>query len=153
VEGLEPEAMPAGTLRELLEKHRENPVCASCHDVMDPLGFGLEGYDGVGAFRTEDTGGFAIDSSGVLPTGEKFNGALEMADVIASDPRYSSCVSKQLMTFALGRGTDARDREYLEYITAEFTAGGSKLRDLIKLVVTSEPFRLRRGEAASGSEP
>jgi hypothetical protein len=157
VEGLMPAEMPSGTLRELLEQHRANPVCASCHDVMDPLGFGLEGYDGVGAFRTKDTGGFDIDSSGELPTGEKFTGALEMADIIASDPRYSRCVSKQLLTFALGRGTDARDREYLEHITNEFTAGGSKLRDLIKLVVTSEPFRLRRGEASearvSGSEP
>lgn len=157
VEGLMPEAMPSGTLRDLLEQHRANPVCASCHDVMDPLGFGLESYDGVGAFRTEDTGGFPIDASGELPTGEKFGGALEMADIIAADPRYSSCVTKQLFTFALGRGTDLRDQEYLDYMTGEFTAGGSKLRDLIKLVVTSEPFRLRRGEASnarvSGSEP
>ena len=60
-----PEAMPSGTLRDLLEQHRKNPVCASCHDVMDPLGFGLEGYDGVGSFRTEDTGGFAIDAASV----------------------------------------------------------------------------------------
>lgn len=157
VEGLMPEAMPSGTLRDLLEQHRANPVCASCHDVMDPLGFGLESYDGVGLFRTEDTGGFPIDSSGELPTGEKFGGALEMADIIAADPRYSSCVTRQLFTFALGRGTDPRDQEYLDYMTQEFTAQGSKLRDLIKLVVTSEPFRLRRGEASnarvSGSEP
>jgi hypothetical protein len=157
VEGLEPAAMPSGTLRELLEEHRKNPVCASCHDVMDPLGFGLESYDGVGSFRTEDTGGFAIDATGELPTGEKFDGAVEMADIIAQDPRYSSCVTKQLFTFALGRGTGPRDLEYLKYMTNEFRAGGSKLRDLIKLVVTSEPFRLRRGEASdarvSGSEP
>jgi hypothetical protein len=146
VEGLMPEAMPSKTLREMLEKHREQPVCASCHNAMDPLGFGLEGYDGVGQFRTEDTGGFAIDATGELQTGQKFDGALELADILVEDPRYARCTTRQVFTYALGRGAEVRDVRHLDFITQEFTAGGSRLRDLIKLVVTSEPFRLRRGE-------
>ena len=77
--------------------------------------------------------------------------------VASADPRYSSCVTKQLFTFALGRGSEVRDREYLDYMTSEWSAGGQRLRDLIKLVVTSDPFRLRRGEVSTariaGSEP
>jgi hypothetical protein len=154
VEGLEPDPMPTGTLRELLEQHRKNPVCASCHNLMDPLGFGLESYDGIGMFRTEDTGGFPIDATGQLPTGEKFDGALEMADLVANDPRYARCTSRQVFTYALGRGAAVPDIKYLDHITEEFSAGGSKLRDLIKLIATSEPFRLRRGEAVeAGSQP
>ncbi len=141
VEGLKPEQMPSGTLRDLLEQHRQNPVCASCHDSMDPIGFGLESYDGVGAYRSMDTGGFPIDSSGELPTGEKFNSALELADIIATDPRYSRCVTRQVFTYALGRGVGVRDFSHLDHITQQFEGSGSKLKDLIQLIVTSEPFR------------
>lgn len=154
VEGIKPSSMPSSSLRDLLEEHRQNPVCASCHDAMDPIGFGLENYDGVGAYRTSDTGGFAIDSSGELPTGEKFNSALELADLIASDPRYSRCVTRQVFTYALGRGVGVRDFSHLDHITQQFDGSGSRLKDLIQLIVKSEPFRLRRGEPVTqGSQP
>lgn len=154
VEGIKPGQMPSSSLRELLEQHRQNPVCASCHDAMDPIGFGLENFDGVGAYRTMDTGGFPIDSSGELPTGEKFNSANELSDIIASDPRYLRCVTRQVFTYALGRGVGVRDFNHLDHITQQFEGNGATLKELIKLVVTSEPFRLRRGEpATTGSQP
>lgn len=153
VEGLKPDPMPTSTLREMLEQHRKDPICASCHAAMDPIGFGLENFDGIGAYRTDDTGGFAIDASGELPTGEKFIGAVEMADVLAGDARYPRCVTRQLYSYALGRGIINVDRDYIDYLTAQFVAGGMKLTDLIVLVATSDPFRLRRGEpAAAGSQ-
>lgn len=152
VEGLPKVPMPTSTLREKMEQHRKDPVCASCHTAMDPIGFALESFDGIGTYRTEDQG-FPIDASGQLPTGETFNGAREMADLISGDPRFGRCASKQLFTYALGRGSEPRDRKYIDHIAVEFAAGGYKMKDLIALIVTSEPFRLRRGETVkAGSE-
>jgi len=151
VEGLVTEEMPTGTIRQRLEKHRESPVCNSCHQEMDNLGFGLEQYDGIGAFRTED-GGFPIDASGVLPGGKTFDGMQELSAIIAADPRFLHCVSEKMMTYALGRGHDPADEGHLSHVEAELRDRGESLRTLIKLVATSEPFRMRRGEAPGGAK-
>ena len=73
-------------MREQLEEHRKNPICASCHRRMDPLGFGLENFDAVGAWRTMD-GKFPIDASGVLPDGDEFNGPEELRTILRGRPR------------------------------------------------------------------
>ena len=146
VEGLEDQELTAGTLRERMEMHRRDPVCASCHQLMDPIGLGLETFDGIGAYRTEDAGE-PIDSSGTLPDGASFSGAVELSTILAEDPRFSRCVAKQMMTYALGRGMEhTADEAWIDEITRSYTAGGAHLRALILSIVESEPFRMRRGE-------
>lgn len=145
VEGLPAEMTQTGSLRQRMEEHRKNPKCAACHATMDPLGFSLENYDGIGAYRMMD-GAFPIDNSGELPDGTKFMGGQEMAKLIQSDPRYGRCVTEKLFTYALGRAPATSDKPFLDHIEGEFDAHGSKLKELIRLIVSSEPFRMRRGE-------
>jgi hypothetical protein len=151
VEGLVTEMVPTGSIRQRLEKHRENPVCASCHVEMDNLGFGLEHFDGIGLFRSDDNG-FAVDSSGVLPGGKTFNGMLELSAILAEDPRFTHCVSEKMLTYAIGRGVATADEVHVDHIVASLDKRGKTFADLIKIVATSEPFRLRHGEAIGGGK-
>lgn len=133
------------TVREVLDNHVKNPVCASCHQVMDPLGYALESYDAIGTYRTMDNG-FPIDTTGTLPDGTAFKDEAEMASIIGKDPRFPRCVASKMYTYALGRGPAKADNNWIDQITAGFTSNGSRLRELIKLIVKSEPFRARHGE-------
>lgn len=151
VEGLVTEAVPTGTIRQRLEQHRENPICATCHVEMDNLGFGLEQYNGIGLFRTDDNG-FPVDSSGILPGGKTFNGMPELSGILAEDPRFTHCVSEKMMTYALGRGMYPVDEVHIDHVTEALNKNGQTFVDLIKLVATSEPFRMRRGEATGGGK-
>lgn len=151
VEGLPTEEVPTGSIRDRLEQHRADPTCASCHKIMDPLGFGLESFDGIGAFRTEDSG-FPVDSTGELPSGEKFNGAVELSQIVSADPRFPECVAEKMFTYALGRGAEIPDAPYLKHINEEFEARGQTLKQLIAVIATSEPFRMRRGESPEGGQ-
>jgi len=144
VEGLPDGDMSSGSLRDRLELHRADPVCASCHNLMDPLGLGLEHYDAIGAYRTQDDG-FPIDSSGQLVGGETFTTAREMAALIQEDERFDLCVVEKLFTYALGRPVAATEHPFVEAIAEAFAQSGSELPELIKIIVTSEPFRTRRG--------
>lgn len=145
VEGLPMQSMPTGSLRQRLEAHRAQPVCRSCHDLMDPIGFGLENFDGTGMFRTMD-GMFAIDSTGELPGGSRFEGPATLARLLQDDPRFPRCVTKQVMTYALGRGLNEHDDVAVDRINREWNASGQELRSLIERVVLSESFRNRRPE-------
>ncbi|MEL6182326.1 MAG: DUF1588 domain-containing protein, partial [Myxococcota bacterium] len=146
VEGLPEVEMPTGTLRERLEQHRSDPVCASCHETMDPLGFGLENFDGIGAYRLYDAHGFDIDASGELPDGRQFDHASGMAGIIAEDPNFARCMTWQMYTYALGRGIEGVDTLHLRAIRSSFEAGGHTLQSLIEAIVLSPSFRMRRGE-------
>jgi hypothetical protein len=152
VEGLEDVKMPASTLRERLEQHRENPACATCHNIMDPIGFGLENYDGIGAHRTEDVGDYPIDSSGVYSDGTAFVGAAEMTGLVQNDERFSACIVEQLYTFALGRGVVASEKLSAEKIGEELAGKNYSMPELIQLIATSYPFRHRRGGQAAAED-
>jgi len=143
VDGLD-EDITAQSVRDQLEQHRTDPVCASCHEVMDELGFGLEHFDGIGAWRDEDNG-FPVDAMGVLEDGTSFYGARELSDVLVEDPRFEECIAEQLLTYGLGRVTLATDQAYLDAIQAQFAAGGYTFASLAVAVATSEPFMNRRG--------
>jgi len=145
VEGL-PEGDAEGTVRERLEQHAQLPVCAACHQAMDPLGFGLEHFDGIGAFRDYDTGA-PVDATGELPDGSTFDGALELQAILANDERVPSCMAEKLFVYALGRGIRHSDEAYLDDIEDAFRAGGYRLEALLKAIVTSPPFTMRRGES------
>lgn len=133
------------SVREVFEAHRADPVCASCHVVMDQLGFSLENYDAIGAYRTVDNG-FDIDSTGELPDGQTFDNANEMADIIAKDPRFSRCTVKKIYTYSIGRGPGDADDYFIDDIDKAFKTKGLKMKELLKLIVKSAPFRTRHGE-------
>lgn len=133
-----------GTMRERMEAHRANPGCSSCHTSMDPIGFALESFDPIGAFRESDDGA-PIDTSGSLPDGRSFDGAEELAELIAADPRLPGCMVKQLFTYALGRGPTDGDACALSRIEAGFASRGHRFADLVVEIVTSAPFRTKRG--------
>jgi hypothetical protein len=137
------------TQRQALEVHRADPKCFSCHQVMDPIGLGLENYDAIGAYRTLDNN-LAIDSAGQLPSGDAFSGAEELAAIIAANPEFPRCVAKKLYTYALGRPPlDAEghlDGPSLDTITKAFVDSGYSFRELALRIVESPTFLNRRGE-------
>src|SRR5262245_35291210 len=139
-------AKPNATLRQQLEIHRENPVCASCHRTMDQLGFGLENFDAIGRWRDKD-GSFAIDASGELPGGAKFNGPLAMAKVL--DKRRSEfvrCLTEKMLTFGLGRELAVQDRCAVDKIVEQVESGDFRFSALVTAIAKSEPFRLTKSE-------
>lgn len=141
----------SASLRQQMEKHRSNAICASCHSRMDPLGFGLENYDAVGKWRTQD-GAFPVDSSGTLPSGKSFKTPAEMRDVLASMlPDFSRALTEKLLIYSLGRGLERFDRPTVQEITNKLASSDYGLQTLIGEVTKSLPFQSRRAEAVKVS--
>jgi hypothetical protein len=136
----------AASLRQQMEKHRSNPICASCHSRMDPLGFALENYDAIGRWRTQD-GNFPVDSSGTLPSGQSFATPAEMRQVLSGMlPDFARCLTEKMLTYSLGRGLERYDRVTVRGITRRLEASGYGFQTLVHEVVRSLPFQERRGE-------
>ncbi|MCW5963309.1 MAG: DUF1592 domain-containing protein [Bryobacterales bacterium] len=136
----------AASLRQQMEKHRSNPVCASCHNRMDALGFGLENYDAIGKWRTKD-GKFPIDSSGTLPDGRTFNGPGQLREaLLAQMPEIAQNVVEKMMIYALGRGLQRYDRIVAKGITRDLAASDYPFQSIVYAIVESLPFQSRRGE-------
>jgi mono/diheme cytochrome c family protein len=134
------------SLRQQMEKHRSDAVCASCHSRMDPLGFGLENYDAVGKWRTQD-GSFPVDSSGILPSGRSFSNPAEMRQVLVELlPDFSRTLTEKMLIYSLGRGLERYDRPTVRDITTRLAASDHGLETLITEVVRSLPFQSRRAE-------
>jgi hypothetical protein len=131
-------------VRERLEQHRKNPVCAACHSQLDPLGFALENFDGVGQWRTTDSGS-PIDASGMLPDGSTFNGPAEFRKVLLSSQRepFMTTLTQKMLTYALGRGVEPFDMPAVRQIVRD--AGGDEARwsTLVLAIVRSLPFQMR----------
>jgi hypothetical protein len=140
-----------GSLRARLEEHRKNPACASCHERMDPLGFAMENYDAIGAWRDKD-GKTPIDASGKLPSGESFRGATELRDLIVKSRQseFLHCLAEKLLTYALGRGLEYYDQCAVDTITKALAEDGHKFSRLVIGIVHSDPF-LKTG--AKRSQP
>ncbi|MBC7806222.1 MAG: DUF1588 domain-containing protein, partial [Akkermansiaceae bacterium] len=135
----------AKSLREQLEEHRKNPACASCHSRMDPLGFGLENFDAIGAWRKKD-GEVAIDSSGSLPDGRKFNGPDGLKTVLKTDnAAFVQGLSSKMLTYALGRGLERHDRATVKDISKQVAANDYRFSRLVLEIVASRPFQMRKG--------
>ncbi len=134
------------SVRQQMEQHRANPVCASCHARMDPLGFALENFDAVGQWRT--TSGAAktpIDASGVLPDGTKFQGPAELRQLLLSKPeQFVTTVTEKLLTYALGRGVEYYDAPAVRKIMRDSAPTGYRWSSLISELVRSTPFQMRR---------
>ncbi|MCC7044471.1 MAG: DUF1592 domain-containing protein [Acidobacteria bacterium] len=137
----------SASLRQQMEKHRTNAICASCHSRMDPLGFGLENYDAVGKWRTMD-GSFPVDSSGTLPTGQSFTTPAEMREILSGMlPQFSRALTEKMLVYSLGRGLERYDRRTVQGITRRLAEQGYGLQTLVHEVVRSLPFQSRRAES------
>ncbi len=143
---LPPTGQLKGTLRQQMEQHRANPNCATCHAKLDPLGFGLENFDAVGAWRTQDNKQ-PIDASGVLPGGEKFTGPTELRKVLlGKSDQFRRCFAEKLLTFGLGRGLEYYDKCVLDDIVAASKANTDRFSSLVLAIVKSDPFQKRKGK-------
>ena len=131
------------SVRERLAIHREDPSCAVCHDGMDNLGYGLENFDAVGAWRRKD-GMETIDASGVLPGGRSFRGPAELKQIIRADPGVPRCFAEKLLTYALGRGLEPYDRPAVLEIVKQARERRYSFRGFVHSVVTTDPFTMRR---------
>ena len=140
------EAVSSGTLRQRMEQHRANPNCASCHERMDPIGFGLENFDALGVWREQD-GKFPIDPAGKLPSGQEFHGPAELKKIfLGNQDQFARCLSEKLLTYALGRGLEYYDRPAIDETVRQVAKGQYKFSRLVLEVVKSTPFQKRRGE-------
>ena len=141
------EAAKNATFRQRLELHRSKAECMPCHQKMDPLGFALENYDGIGAWRTTD-GGRPIDNSAELPGGRKFEGATGLKAVLTQHPDFPKALASKLLTYALGRGLEPSDRRAIQGLIERMTKNDFKFSALLLGVVESEPFLRRHPEPA-----
>jgi hypothetical protein len=142
----------ASTLREQLNQHRSRAECASCHASIDPIGFGLENFDAVGAWRNRDEN-VAVDASGTLPDGRKFRGPTELLAILAKNPDdFVRCLSAKLLNYALGRSLRPTDRTTLDRIVRQDARNSYKFSSLVIALVRSDPFQ-KRHVIVAGSSP
>jgi hypothetical protein len=137
----------AGTtlsMRDRLAAHRASPSCASCHALMDPLGFALENFDAIGAWRTLDDAGGPIEAAGTLPDGTAFSGADELREALLGSDRFVATLTEKLLTYALGRGVEYYDQPAVRAIVRAAAAEDYRFSKLITGVVASPPFQMRR---------
>ena len=143
VENLPVETTSGMTLREQMEAHSTDPSCSACHKMMDPIGFGMENYDAIGAWRDMDNGA-PVDSSGTMPDGTDFIGTAELATYLAGNAKFTFCATEKMLTYALGRGVEHWDEPQMELLL-ERLGEDFGFRDLISEIVLSPAFRMRRG--------
>jgi hypothetical protein len=137
-------AAASGALRERLQQHRRDSACASCHARMDPLGFSLENFDAIGAWRTQD-GDRPIDSTSALPGGRPFQGPAELRTLLLSRrDAFSRCLAEKMLTYALGRGLTRADRRGVELIVLKLGRGDYHFSALVLAVAESEPIQARK---------
>jgi hypothetical protein len=134
------------SVRQQMEQHRASPVCSSCHSRMDPLGFALDNYDGIGRWRTASGAtNTPIDSSGVLPDGTKFQGPAELKKILLSRrEQFVTTFTERLLTYALGRGVEYYDQPAVRKIVRGAAPGDYRWSSLISGIVQSTPFQMRR---------
>ena len=133
------------SMREAMEQHRANPVCASCHRLMDPLGLSLENFDAIGRWRGRSETRGTIDATGELPDGTPFDGPAGLKAALLRHPdRFVTTVTEKLLTYALGRGLEHYDAPAVRAIVRDAAGDGYRLSSLVRGVVRSAPFQMRR---------
>jgi mono/diheme cytochrome c family protein len=132
-----------GTLRERFAVHRSDPVCASCHQVMDPLGFSLEAFGPAGEARDVDDLGYPVDTTGTLPDGRTFDGPGGLATLLADDPAFTLCAAEKAFTYGLGTRVDAQNHPFVREAHERFVSGGGHFDDLVVGIVLGDAFRRR----------
>jgi hypothetical protein len=141
---IDPDVRGAKSMRELLAKHRDNAACYECHRKIDPLGFALENFDPIGAWRGSYGKGGPIDSSGELPNGQRFDDVAGLKKVLVErKQQFARMLTERLLAYACGRRIEPLDRPAVNRIVAATADNDYKLRDLIEQVVLSQPFRMK----------
>ena len=141
-------AEPPRSVRERLEVHRENPACAGCHRVMDPLGFALENFDAIGRWRTVTEAGTPVDAAGELADGTPVDGPESLAAALLKRPdSFVTTVTEKLMTYGLGRGVEYYDAPAVRRIVREAKDEDYRWSAIIAGIARSVPFQMRRGPA------
>jgi hypothetical protein len=142
------------TMREQMEEHRQNPVCAGCHKLMDPLGFAMENFDAVGAWRSRDAGR-PIDASGEFIDGSKLDGVLSVRQAILKRPTvFVGTMTEKLLTYALGRGLEYYDMPAIRKIVRSSAVDRYRFSSLVVGIATSTPFRMRiKGMSEDEQQP
>jgi hypothetical protein len=139
---IEPDVTGATTLREKLVKHRADATCAQCHSKIDPAGFALENYDAIGAWRDKYDKKLVVDPSGKLPSGKTFSNSSEFKKlVVEQEETFIRCLTKKMMTYAIGRKLNSGDRSTLDKMVEEMNGSSNGLRDLVTKIVLSKTFR------------
>ena len=134
------------TIRERMAQHRANPPCAGCHSLMDPVGFSLENYDGVGRWRGSEED-IPIDASGNLPDGHQFAGVAGLRNALLSRPElFVTTLTEKLLTYGLGRGLESYDAATVRKIVGEARSDNYRFSSLIVGIVNSAPFQMRRSQ-------
>jgi hypothetical protein len=131
------------SMRERMAQHRANPVCASCHAVMDPLGLSLENFDGVGKWRTLGESGAPVDATGVFPDGTKFTGPAGLKQALVQSDRFVTTLTEKMLTYALGRGLEYYDGPAVRAIVRDAARKDYQFSSFILGVVQSTPFQMR----------
>jgi len=140
------QAAASGSLRQRMEQHRSNPACANCHSRMDAIGFALENYNAVGAWRTKD-GAFDIDPGGTLPDGTAIKGVADLKKaILAKKDLFARCVLEKMLIYAIGRGLEPYDDRAVDKALGAVAKNNYKFSSVVAEVVKSDPFRLRRGK-------
>jgi hypothetical protein len=143
VPNLPQETELTGSLRQVMEQHRDNPVCASCHQRMDPIGFAFENFDAIGRWREKD-GKYPVDSSGVLPDGKTFKGPGELKSILKDKKDlFGRCLTEKILTYALGRGVEDYDKCAVDKILSALDKNDYRFSTLLMETVKSEPFQMR----------
>jgi len=141
----EEETIATLTLRERTELHRTDPVCANCHKILDPIGFGLENFDAIGRWRDQDDNGEVIDASGEFPGGKRFSSPKELKTIIAGrKDEFSRNLVERLLAYALCRSLEGYDEIVVDDLMQDIARDGYRMQTLISAVVTSYPFTHRR---------
>ncbi len=144
VDPIEPDTRGVTTIRQLMEKHRNNPTCYECHRKIDPIGLSLENYDYVGAWRDRYSKQLAIDSSGELPDGTTIPGPDGIKTFLLERPeQFTQCLTKKLFVYALGRRLSFADRDDIDQIVSTMPTHNYGFRDLIQKIVASEAFHIK----------
>jgi hypothetical protein len=143
------------TMRQLMEMHRKNPPCSTCHKIMDPIGFAMENFDAVGAWRTSDNGS-PIDPAGMLVDGSKLDGVEGVREALLRySPQFARVVTEKLFIYALGRGTEYYDMPLIRSIVREAQAKNYRFSAVILGIVKSEPFQVNQKQeiTSNGQRP
>jgi hypothetical protein len=149
---------PAGeqprTMRQQIERHRADPVCAACHKHMDPIGFALENFDAVGAWKETDPYGEPLDTTDMLPDGRRVNGVVSLRAALLERPDvFVQTLTEKLMVYALGRGLTAEDMPAVRRIVGAARRNDARFSSLIMEIVGSVPFQWRVKMPDNGAAP